>query len=231
MKVLLIDPGNVSKSWYQWGMIRVKTNIKPTNGALELFRKKTEKWFLPQKWWHIHKVSEVMKHVPDGDGVVLDLGCGCGDMFVPLQERGKTVVALDNDPVVIEYLKSEKDLHGVQLVLEDVASTKLLSNSIDVVLLLDVLEHLTNPGKCLTEINRILKPNGTVIITTPHKTFLWNIIWSVWTILMPYGRHDAFSKTHVVQMLKKYGAYSCDIHITHFGCLIMLIAKKKETKR
>lgn len=41
------------------------------------------------------------------------------------------------------------------------------SNSINVVLLLDVLEHLSDPGKALAEVNRILVPGGTLILQIP----------------------------------------------------------------
>lgn len=197
------------------------------HGQIELHRKKTERWFPLQKWWHTHKISEVMKHVPGSAGTVLDLGCGCGDTFTSLQEKGKTITALDNDPDVIDYLKQREDLCGIELMLGDVTSIKLPNKSVDTVLILDVLEHLDNPENCIDEIDRVLKPDGTLIITTPHDTLLWKIVWKVWTIVMPYGEHRAFRKSQLLHLLRRSGAYSCDIYTTHFGCLLMLVGKKR----
>ncbi|ARS38457.1 hypothetical protein CA265_01670 [Sphingobacteriaceae bacterium GW460-11-11-14-LB5] len=43
-----------------------------------------------------------------------------------------------------------------------------LSNSADYVLLLEVVEHLTNPWNCLSNLAKVLKPGGKLILTTPN---------------------------------------------------------------
>lgn len=101
------------------------------------------------------------------------------------------------------------------------------SASFDVVLLCEVLEHLTNdPHRALSEIKRILKPNGTFILTTPNVAWLQNIerLWGGYNIFDnysaygPYGRHNReYTLAEVKRLLEHLGfvieeAFTSDIH-------------------
>lgn len=198
-----------------------------SNGQVEVYRKKMEEKIPFQRWWHNHRISEIMKLIPEGNSVVLDLGCGCGDMFVPLQEQGKDIIGLDIDPEVIEYLKLNKDLTGIRLLNEDALSTSLEDESVDVVLILDVLEHFDDPRECLREINRMLKPDGMLILCTPHNILLWRVIWWFWTILMPYNVHGSFTKEQILSMLEETGIPSKKLFSINFGCLLIAVGRKE----
>jgi len=50
-------------------------------------------------------------------------------------------------------------------------------SSVDIVLLCEVIEHIYNPDKVLEECNRILKPGGKIIITTPNLVSWYNRIF------------------------------------------------------
>jgi SAM-dependent methyltransferase len=58
---------------------------------------------------------------------------------------------------------------GVTTIAADLAlPVPLPSDSVDVVLCLDVLEHLLDPGLCLNEAHRILRPDGLVVVNVPN---------------------------------------------------------------
>jgi len=104
---------------------------------------------------------------------VLDYGCGPGGYIVPLVklvgDSGK-IYALDMHPLAIEAvqkLTSKKGITNVQTILSD-CKTGLPPNSIDVVLLYDILHHLNNVSDVLTELQRILKPKGILSLSDHH---------------------------------------------------------------
>lgn len=198
-----------------------------SNGQVELHRKKLEKWLPPQRWWHTHKVSMVGKHIPNGDEVILDLGCGCGDVFDSLLSKGKNIIAMDNDPNIIEYLSGNDHYGNIKLMLGDVTSIKIPNNSVDIVLALDVLEHLEQPELCLAETKRVLKTSGKLILSVPHNTLLWRFIWWVWTKILPYGRHKNYTKEEITLLMESNNIDILKTFTTHFGCLLIAIGEIK----
>lgn len=104
---------------------------------------------------------------------VLDYGCGPGSYVVPLVElvgkKGK-VCALDIHPLAIQMVQaiaSKKQLTNVETILSN-CKTGLSDDSIDVVLLHDVLHDLSNPDEVLEELHRVLKSNGILSVSDHH---------------------------------------------------------------
>ena len=104
---------------------------------------------------------------------VLDYGCGPGSYIVPLVKLvgncGK-IYALDMHPLAIETvqkLTSKRGIKNVQAIPSD-CKTGLPPNSIDVVLLYDILHDLNNASDVLTELHRILKPKGILSLSDHH---------------------------------------------------------------
>lgn len=214
--------------WYiMWAPLVSDVRHTLSDGQVELHRKKMEGRIPFQRWWHTHKVSEVGEFLDITHSVVLDLGCGCGDMFPLLRSMEKKIIAVDNCPDIIEYLENSVDLYGVQLLKAEALSTGIPSNSVDTVLALDILEHIDEPMMCLSEINRILKHGGTLILSTPNKCLLWDIIWWLWTSLMPYGSHKSFSCDELVTMMHDVGIDPVHYKETHLGCLIIMKGVKE----
>ena len=96
---------------------------------------------------------------------VLDYGCGPGSYLAPLAElvgkEGK-IYALDVHPLAIQMVQkiaSKKQLENVETIRSD-CKTGLPDNSVDVVLLYDILHTLSDPNGVLEELHRVLKQNG-----------------------------------------------------------------------
>lgn len=104
---------------------------------------------------------------------VLDYGCGPGSHTLAAAERvggsGK-VYALDIHPLAVQAVQkkaSKKGLKNVETILSD-CRTGLEDNTIDVVLLYDIIHGLDNLQKVLQELHRILKPGGTLSVSDHH---------------------------------------------------------------
>ena len=104
---------------------------------------------------------------------VLDYGCGPGSYLVPLAElvgESGMIYALDIHPLAIYAIRGialKKRLTNVGTILTD-AETELPDNSVDVVLLYDILHDLSEPERVLTELQRIIKPDGILSVTDHH---------------------------------------------------------------
>jgi 2-polyprenyl-3-methyl-5-hydroxy-6-metoxy-1,4-benzoquinol methylase len=95
---------------------------------------------------------------------VLDLGCGLGGYSRALAERGFDVRALDVAPDYVERARSI----GVDAEVYDGERIPLEDDSVETVILLEVVEHLDDPGGLLREARRVAR--GNVLVTTPNCT-------------------------------------------------------------
>ena len=105
------------------------------------------------------------------DVEILDVGCGGGIVSVPLARLGAKVTGIDlgaeNISVAKEYAKSHK--LKIEYLNVDI---KQLKEKYDIVLCLEVLEHLDNLTEFIAELKKLLKPNGIVIFSTINRTFV-----------------------------------------------------------
>jgi SAM-dependent methyltransferase len=99
---------------------------------------------------------------------VLDLGSGNGGMLFPFSGLGK-LIAMDVyvDPDVRAFARSL----GVPLLhlLGRAQSLPLRSGSVDLILLAEVIEHLSNPAAAGREVARLLRPGGICLVSTPPR--------------------------------------------------------------
>jgi 2-polyprenyl-3-methyl-5-hydroxy-6-metoxy-1,4-benzoquinol methylase len=97
-----------------------------------------------------------------GLGKLLDLGAGSGFSSYRLAQAGFQVIAVDINteqfvPTQIPCIKA--DMNG---------PVPAENGSIDTVVALEIIEHLENPKAFLREIGRVLKPGGSLILSTPN---------------------------------------------------------------
>jgi len=104
---------------------------------------------------------------------VLDFGCGSGSYVIPaarmVGERG-IVYAVDIHPLAVKavYKKAKKlGLTNVSTILSD-RDTGLPDESVDVVLLYDTIQSITDKQALLKELHRVTKPNGLLSILVEH---------------------------------------------------------------
>ena len=95
---------------------------------------------------------------------VLEIGCGAGGILKPFQDDGHTCLGIDLGSEYIRYGR-EAGLNLLQC-----HSSELLveyTNSFDVIILSDVIEHILDLDKEIDIIRKLLKPDGILYIGTP----------------------------------------------------------------
>lgn len=102
---------------------------------------------------------------------VLDVGCGTGHMAQWLSIRGHSVAGLDARPEGLRAMRRARP--EADLVQAEAAHLPLADASFDVVLMLDVLEHVDDAAS-LKQVHRVLRPGGWVILSVPALPWLWS---------------------------------------------------------
>jgi SAM-dependent methyltransferase len=106
-----------------------------------------------------------------GSNKILELGTGGGEFMSELKRRGHNVIGLDILPN--KFLLGK----GFDIRKHDLnKGLPFKKSSFDVVIGLEVLEHLYNPYEMMKEIRRVLKPNGYAIISMPNTGSLFSRI-------------------------------------------------------
>lgn len=135
--------------------------------------------------------------VPHWDGLdVLDLGCGGGFMADALARRGARVTAIDPSPGAIAAGRRHAADNHLDINFQEGRgeALELEANSIDVVVCVDVLEHVASLGDTLDEIQRVLRPGGVFAFDTINRNrlagFLVVSLAEDFLRLLPKGAHD-----------------------------------------
>ena len=116
------------------------------------------------------KVMEILDaEVGDVAGrVILDAGCNNGRYhFGEYEARGLKVVGIDISRDYLTASRSSNPNGSVHLLRGDVKDLPLSSESVDIVLLGEVLEHLNTPEQALGEAYRVLKKGGYIFVDVP----------------------------------------------------------------
>lgn len=114
-------------------------------------------------------IQRMIEHAPTTpDAIVLDAGCGAGHTAMAFAPHVKQVIAYDFTASMLEQVKQladERDITNVTTQEGDVESLPFDDNTFDIVATRYSAHHWSHPEKALTEFKRVLKPNGTFIIS------------------------------------------------------------------
>lgn len=120
------------------------------------------------------RVDFARRWVPEGSRRLLDVGCYTGYCLAQLAGRAEQLYGLDVDDRALAQGACQHP--EVRLLCCDGGRIAFRGHSFDVVLLLDVIEHLADAEKArlLDECHRVLAPGGLLVLTTVHAgAFAW----------------------------------------------------------
>jgi len=127
---------------------------------------------------------------------ILDIGCGGGLLCEPMARLGATIVGVDAAPRNIPVAQAHAEQSGLSIdyrhtTAEDMAAA---GEQFDVILNMEVVEHVADPQAYLTACQQLLKPGGLMICSTINrnpKSYMMAIIGAEHVMRwLPKGTHE-----------------------------------------
>ncbi len=125
-------------------------------------------------WWHLAKrklVSDLVQKKFPAPARIAEGGIGSSRNLLEFKNLGYDVAGFDLMQDAVDFAKQRKieDVHVHDLT----KPWPLQEQSVDAVLMLDVLEHLPNPVEVMKHASQVLKSNGAIIFTVPCYQWLY----------------------------------------------------------
>jgi SAM-dependent methyltransferase len=128
-------------------------------------------------WWFLVREKIIVQHIrrmlPAEPGAalnILNVGAAGGKTSEMLQQFGK-VISVEIDSESCSFLRENLHLDVVQA---SCTALPFEDNLFDMVCVFDVLEHIENDRRAISELSRVCKPGGMIFITVPAYKFLWS---------------------------------------------------------
>ena len=126
---------------------------------------------------------------------ILDVGCGGGLISVPMKRLGANVVGIDASLKNIKVAKtySKKNNLNIKYICSSPEKLKI-KDKFDVILMLEIVEHVDDVEIFIREGSKFLKKNGLIFLATLNKTlksYIFAIIGAEYILRwLPIGTHD-----------------------------------------
>jgi len=153
------------------------------------------------------RIEKVVSQIPH-DSHVIDIGCGSALLASHLP-KSCSYVGVDKDPEIIKFNQKRFSHHAFHCF--DVCGSvfPFPSDHFSVAVLAAFLAHIDNPKVMLTEVRRVLRPEGLVVITTPSQVGGWvhNIVSGL-GLLNPHTAEEQkgfFNKEKMKAILESTG--------------------------
>ena len=187
-------------------------NITINQKEIDKFSKLAEEWWDPNgKFKPLHKFNPVRldyikksilkkfkKKTRDkslNNIKILDIGCGGGLLCEPLSKLGADVIGIDASEKNIKIAKTHARKNNLKINYYCASPENFLyKQKFDVVLNMEIIEHVENVNIFLKESSKFLKKNGVMFIATLNKTlksYIFAILGAEYILRwLPIGTHD-----------------------------------------
>lgn len=165
----------------------------------------------------------------------VDLGCGKGNVTIPLASLGYNMIGIDISRNNIKAAKAKQITEDNPTFLVGDAENLTLDDKIfDFVVCSEVLEHLNHPEKTLNSINGILKESGLLIVTVPNgygpfslisDHFRNNVICKVFPKIGLSDHVQAFTLSKISNLLREAGFEVLNVKHSDFISFLPILVK------
>jgi len=116
---------------------------------------------------HLHRYALALEY--SRGKVVLDIASGEGYGSSLLANSANKVIGVDLSPEAVEHARKAYKSEKLEFICGSVLDIPVDDNSIDLVVSFETIEHLEDQETMMSEIHRVLKPGGLLIISSPER--------------------------------------------------------------
>lgn len=120
-------------------------------------------------WFRVRReiVVDIIQNINNHNTFnLIDIGCGNGHLLKDASRYVKSAVGIE------KFNYSKPKFNNILNI--DIFDNNFNNNSFDIITFLDVMEHIENENDFLQEVKRLIKPDGTIIITVPAYQCLFS---------------------------------------------------------
>ena len=182
-------------------------NIK----EIEKFSAMADEWWDPNgKFKPLHRFNPIrieyikktlLLHFKIKDGLrplsglnILDIGCGGGLLSEPMYNLGANVTGIDASDKNINIAKSHAKRNNLKINYEVLTPEEIKDKKFDVILNMEIVEHVEDIDFFLKSCSKLLKKNGLMFVATINKTlksYIFAIVGAEYVLRwLPIGTHD-----------------------------------------
>ncbi|MFB3896706.1 MAG: glycosyltransferase [bacterium] len=162
-----------------------------------------------QRYWQRKRFAIITKYISEEkiqnipQTKIYGLDIGCGSSKIISQSQGN-IIGLDIQLNKLRYLHLQHhDLTSLPLVNGSILQLPFRNEQFTLIVCSQLIEHLPNTAVWLTEINRILRPGGILILGTPdYQKLSWQVIEYLYRIFAPGGYADEHITHYTLSNLK-----------------------------
>ena len=147
-------------------------------------------------FWFIGRLQLVLwmlrRYFPKAQ-TLLDVGCGTGYVLGGIHGSCPSIILTGCDVRLTTLFEARRQMPDIQFFVADAFAVPYESE-FDVVVALDVLEHIDDDRAALRALRNVVKPGGGLILTVPQHPWLWSEVDEFSCHRRRYGRFDLESK-------------------------------------
>lgn len=183
--------------------------VNPRLNAKEREKHYSEDYFtnwLKEKDIHINKrfrkrIKTIKKYKTNPR--ILDVGCGAGFFLEVAKKEGWDIYGTEISEFASEYARCNL---GLNVITGELQKIKFENEFFDVITLWHILEHIPYPLDFLSEILRIMKKDGILIIEVPNiGSYISSLVLEDWELLAPKEHLFYFTEDTLKKLLEKVG--------------------------
>jgi len=137
-------------------------------------------------------------------GRLLDVGYGSGFFLSTMQDLGWEVLGIEPD---VQAANIAKEQFKVPVIVSTLEEVRLPASSFDAITMNHVIEHVPDPLGVLKECQRLLKPNGILVVTTPNFGSLGHRLFRQRWRGLEVPRHFYLFRTRTMLMIAEKAGF------------------------